>query len=421
VWERLTLLQFVQFPWRFLGIATLLLAALAGLGVSMIATILRAAGGQSAMLAAWLTLCAAFAFHRQVLRAPIEAGSSFSARDIARFEQRTSLFGTTSGQEYTPRAASVTPPATASRWAFDGAWWDTRGLPPGAQVSGAADGPLSHRLSIVTPEPTTLILRVFAFEGWAATRNGGPIPITPTDPYGLISVALPSGASDLAIDFGATPLRSAAEAATALTIAICGILVIAARRKPASAGHAENQAAPSAFGRQHVSALCAVALGLLLVKQVYIDHADTVFIASRFDGTAIRGARWPGGPVFGDQLALLGVDGPANARGGERLRLTAYWRATRPVELELSSSAQLINARGVTVAQSDNFSIGSLATFFWQTHEYARDEHTLAIPPDLPPGGYTVRWVVYPRDQPLAQLSPGPDGGGLPTSIQILP
>lgn len=423
VWERLTLLQFVQFPWRFLGIATLLLAALAGLGVSMMATILRTAGGQSALLAAWLTLSAAFAFHRQVLRAPIDAGSSFSARDIARFEQRTSLFGTTSGQEYTPRVVRVTPPATASRWAFDGAWWDTRGLPPGARASGAVDGPLSHRLSIVTPEPTILILRVFAFEGWAATRNGAPIPITPTDPYGLISVALPSGASDLAIDFGATPLRSAAEAATAGTLALCGILAIAARRRSRAwdEDEDEHQPAPAAFGRQQVATLCAFALGLLLVKQVYIDHANTVFIASRFDGASIPSARWPGGPVYGDQLALLGVDGPANARGGERLRLTAYWRVTRALEVELSSSAQLINASGVTVAQSDNFSIGNLATFFWQTNEYARDEHTLAIPPNLPPGGYTVRWVVYPRDQPLNQLPPGPEGGGLPTSIEILP
>ena len=421
VWERLTLLQFVQFPWRFLGIATLLLAALAGLGVSMMGTILRTAGGQSALLAAWLTLSAAFAFHRQVLRAPIDGGSSFSARDIARFEQRTSLFGTTSGQEYTPRVVRVTPPATASRWAFDGAWWDTRGLPPGARASGAVDRPLSHRLSIVTPEPTTLILRVFAFEGWVATRNGGPLPITPIDPYGLISVALPSGASDLAIDFGATPLRSAAEAASASTLALCGILAIAARRRPRAVEEEEHQPAPAAFGRRQVSALCACALGLLLVKQVYIDHADTVFIASRFDGVAIPGARWPGGPVFGDQLALLGVDGSSSARGGEKLRLTAYWRVTRALEVELSSSAQLINGNGVTVAQSDNFSIGNLATFYWQTGEYARDEHALAIPPNQPPGVYTVRWVVYPRDQPLNQLPPGPVGGGLPTSIEILP
>ena len=402
VWDALPLVGYIQFPSRLFGPASLLAAALTGAVFSRVLHSFGSTHVQMGGTVLLLLVLAGLAFHRQVLAAPLSANTSFSPQQMAEFEARTSLFGSTSGQEYTPRTVLTTPGFAQSRWQFQNDLIERIGLPVGTTIDIVDRRPLSLHAFIQATAPMTLTARMFAFPGWQAALDGRPIVIVPTQPHGLISLGLPTGAHDLQVWFGTTPLRRLAETISALCLALSVFAIVRRRARP-------NERANLLPGTDNLSTaqmmtVCVTALALLALKSAYLDHANTPFIASRFDGRAIRDVRWPLHAVFGDDFEWLGADGPATAKPGDLLRINLFWRVKQPINGELSTGIQLVNQAGATVAQSDNFVAAGLATFYWQPEQYAVDEHTLNLPANLPAGQYHARVVVYPRDQPLRQL-----------------
>jgi hypothetical protein len=100
---------------------------------------------------------------------------------------------------------------------------------------------------------------------------------------------------------------------------------------------------------------------------------------------------------LGDQVALIGYDRPETAVApGAELRLTLYWQALQPLAIEYQVFVHVLGPDGRLVAQSDRLNPGDFPTHRWSTEEYVIDPHRLQLPPDLPPGSYTVStglWV----------------------------
>jgi hypothetical protein len=100
-----------------------------------------------------------------------------------------------------------------------------------------------------------------------------------------------------------------------------------------------------------------------------------------------------------------------------RLDVDLFWHALPPIEqdrgpcyrevvenvvatvcprLDYAVSVRVVAPDGRTVAQRDSWPAnGLLPTSQWRVDDYVQDHHTLALPPDLPPGEYRLTVVVY--------------------------
>lgn len=104
----------------------------------------------------------------------------------------------------------------------------------------------------------------------------------------------------------------------------------------------------------------------------------------------------------GGAITFLGWDSSAAAREsvvaarGQSIPLDLFWRADQTLAESYTVFVHLVNAEGqvVTDADSPPFS-GLYATNLWRVGESLRDRHLLAIPPNLPPGKYTLEIGMY--------------------------
>jgi hypothetical protein len=77
--------------------------------------------------------------------------------------------------------------------------------------------------------------------------------------------------------------------------------------------------------------------------------------------------------------------------------VTFYWQPWQPLDINYQVFVHLLAEDGSLVAQSDKLNPGDFPTGRWPLDKYVRDENTLAIPADLPPGTYRLSvglWVA---------------------------
>lgn len=98
--------------------------------------------------------------------------------------------------------------------------------------------------------------------------------------------------------------------------------------------------------------------------------------------------------VFGDLFALRDAVLPETIPAGGRLHVDLWWAAVEPPALDYSVGVFLLDASGATVADHQG-PPGDRPTTAWAVGDPVFDRHTLALPPDLPPGAYTVAVNVY--------------------------
>lgn len=129
----------------------------------------------------------------------------------------------------------------------------------------------------------------------------------------------------------------------------------------------------------------------------------------------------PIGATLGDGLRLVGVANPRQARAGETLTLTLGWQAgDAPPPADYTAFVQLLSPAGL-ITQSDAFPTVWLEgeptprpTTGWAAHEVILDQHTLTLPPDLPPGDYRLIAGLYDLAQGGARLPAALRGELLP-------
>jgi hypothetical protein len=100
------------------------------------------------------------------------------------------------------------------------------------------------------------------------------------------------------------------------------------------------------------------------------------------------------------RAALLGYDLAENyARPGSIIPITLYWQAQSPLSLRYKVFVHLIAADGQVRAQADDFpACGTAHANTWLPGETVLDRHLLKLPPDLPPGDYTLVVGMYEPD-----------------------
>lgn len=101
--------------------------------------------------------------------------------------------------------------------------------------------------------------------------------------------------------------------------------------------------------------------------------------------------------LLGQALALRGYHVDTDTiRAGDDLPVTLYWQATQSAGQDYTVFVQLLAADGLLAAQYDSPPLaGYLPTSAWPAGEIIADRVTVALPPDLSPGRYTLITGMY--------------------------
>jgi hypothetical protein len=107
---------------------------------------------------------------------------------------------------------------------------------------------------------------------------------------------------------------------------------------------------------------------------------------------------------YGDALALTGV---SQVQTSQNLTVTLFWEPlTAPLPQNYTSYVHLLDAEGQGITQSDQQPGGVVyPSTLWQAGEVLRDRHELSLPPNLPPGEYTLVAGLYAQPEP-GQIEP---------------
>jgi hypothetical protein len=113
---------------------------------------------------------------------------------------------------------------------------------------------------------------------------------------------------------------------------------------------------------------------------------------------------------------------------GEKLVLSLYWQATRPVDRNLMTLIQLVNADGQFLMYADGSpSAGRDTTDRWTPGVALASQHRLLVPSGAEPGEYRLTIGVHPFGQQVWLPATGPDGQVLgdhlvlPQTVRVTP
>ncbi len=124
---------------------------------------------------------------------------------------------------------------------------------------------------------------------------------------------------------------------------------------------------------------------------------------------------------LGEEVGLRGYRVEGDPRPGGQLRVTYAWYArTRPTSIYAVFN-HLVAPDGAIVAQVDSWpQEGRLLSIQWQAGEYIADVYQLAIPPEAPPGPYTLYVGLYDAANDVRQPAYW-DGQRLPDDRWAVP
>jgi hypothetical protein len=391
-WDRLPLLRFVQFPWRFLGPAGLFLALLAGAGAA--ALIER----QPLLAPIFVLLLVLFAL-TWLFPAYYPKHTEPTPLSLIAFETETGALGTTSAGDYLPIWVETLPAPDSLLTEYEQAGYDpviprlaAASLPPEARVEEAEYGLTTADVSIDSPVPFTAIFNWYYFPGWKGSIDEQPVELRPVGEHGLIGADIPAGRHSVSIRFGGTVLRFWASVTSALSVIAVPVAALIGRRSTDL--HQKHR--PGPVPTNALLACAGIGIAVFALKGAYLDQHDSPFRRSRFDGETVLGVQFPLQVGFDDQMALMGYDLPSSSVPADgSFELTLYWRAERALDADYSIAVHLVDSSGQRYGQKDSQHPGGQPTTRWSTDQYATDLHRLEVWPGTPPGEYLLRVGVY--------------------------
>ena len=407
LWERLPLARYILYPWRFLGVAAVLVIPATVTvvdGIRLPRIVVFALLGL--IIAAALPLMQPV-YPDVVVEQPVTAGTSI------RYELVTGNLGAVATAEYTPIWVSERPMAFAREeaTAFDSWAWNIRPLfdsiPDGATVTirdGAARA--ETLFDIQTDEAFTLRLHQFYFPGWEAAVDGVSISIDISTPTGTMAVAIPAGAHLLSVRYAGTTVQHVADVLALVGLATCAMLFYRLPKTIAKPATAADRSIPWRFNLLHTESGFGILLTLALVIFALIyagiilpqrqcctaggDINAPPTVQTRLDGV------WSDGDT--PLLALIGMSTTQSGSidVGEWAYVDLYWRALRPLDDDWHVALELRDPTAQLVwARSDHGAPGGIATSRWAADGYIVDRHILRVPADAEPYVASLALTVY--------------------------
>lgn len=382
-WQRLPFLTNLQYPWRFLDVATFCLALACG----SLAAGNRAHLGHIALIAASSVVFMANALPYLYPPRWAQLPQQPTLADATAAQQKYGIFGLTSWGEYLPATATLRVNQPAFAGADEGASLAAkldRSTPQLSAVSDVASNSLRADLRLTLSAPTSLTFATYYFPGWHATLDGVVLPMR-ADANGFITLDLPAGEHSLTLAFGETPLRLASDVLSVL--ALLGVLAALLVRPKRSAEIAMPlHAAPERYPA--VAWLVpGVLVALLVGKLVYFDRADTLLVLHETNGRLPRISAPVG--VASSEINLIGS--LLNATN-----LTLFWQAHASTTANYSVLVSLVDITGAVGAQVKRQHPGYSPTSYWEPGYLVRDDYILPFDKLAHSGLYQVLVSLQP-------------------------
>ncbi len=391
IWNAIVLLAYLQFPWRLLGPAVFCLSVLAGMNAVWLERLPRRMDGLlvTGIVVFIVGMAAPTLYVTEWTHETVD--TSIAAYHQAELQglQRATTFS----NEYLPNTAAVEPGATprlladyADGYPVNKAHLEA--LPPDVTVEDVEHGPQHDVWRVRAPESFTMEALTYDFPGWAAEIDGQAVPITPSNPHGLITFPVPAGDHTVRLYLGSTPPRDLGNAITVIAVlgTLGGGLVI--HRSSA------NSQQPSTHTphpvSHHSSLITYFLLGGLVTLAFLLAHL-------REGGAWVKSP--PGEAVLaqhqvnynlGDQLQLIGYDLSGEVFSpGDRLELVIYWYAREQPVAGYSSFVHIARS-GAIAAQADRLNPAGLPMQTWTPAGHIRDEYVIELPTTMAPGEYQI-------------------------------
>ncbi len=386
IWAHLPLLRFLQFPWRFLGIADLFLAALLAGSLSLWS---RLTWRWAVGLGFVPVLVGLFWLFPALQPWPRD----LSAADVIRFEAETGAVGTTWTGEYTPVTVPHLPPPETLLPLYRQFGPDP--IPrlrriDGVQVTAAQYGLLDAHLDVHSAQGGTLTFAWFYFPGWQTVPT---LPVTP-DANGLLQVGIPPGHHHFHLYFGPTRLRRGADFVSlfSLLLAIGGLFLV--RRRKGTVAQTTMPPPDHLPGTKLLIVTFVLMAAFWVGKSAYLDSHNSLLRHSRFNGIRVAGVEYPRAVSFSGKMRLLGFDLPRRA-AISLFDVTLYWQTLRPLAVDYSVSLSLVDQWGRRYGQADSQNPDNYPTSRWRLDQYGIDRHRLSVDLGAPPGEYRLLLTVY--------------------------
>lgn len=216
LWERLPLLAYAQFPWRFLGVQAALAAPLVGLLVDVCqGRWLRL----MAALSVVATMGAASLVDLHPDRLPL-ADADVSIERLWLFEAFSGNIGGTVRAEYLPTAMVPRYYASPQLLSRDASPmpWALKDVTMAAELLNRRSAALTWRLILEAPD--RIVFPIAAFGGWSAMVDGVSQAIVTMPGLGLVGLDLAAGDHMITLTMGRTPVRRGAEIASLAGVVI---------------------------------------------------------------------------------------------------------------------------------------------------------------------------------------------------------
>ena len=415
LWEIVPLIDFVQFPWRFVGRAALPVAFLAGVPFYYFdrgrmaddgrqttddrPRIPAVGGRQSAViLATAIALLIIEAIPNLYPRMCYEEPFP-TILTVHNYERVTGLVGVDPEGSYFPRTVHERPTGSPLEADYIAGRtpqrFDVTALPDRAETRDVVYDRFGVTLTVNSPAPFTARYLSFAFPGWTARVDGESVAITPEDPTGLITFEVPAGTHEIHVDWGATPLRLALVGLSILSaVGVAGV-VLRARRRPSTTADDPSKNAAFPLKRNELALLVLLGLGLLAFK-AFVDRNETT----------LRRAATP--PVSqtttlqGGDMALNGFNlSRDRVPAGETFDIGLAWTAVSPPQVDYQSEISLIGPDGLAWSQKGTerprVFEDAAPTRLWSAGDWGWDSREVTTLTGTPPGIYDIVVTLFDK------------------------
>ncbi len=246
-------------------------------------------------------------------------------------------------------------------------------LSPGeiARVTLGEEGLLSMQMRVESEQRFPLRLHAFYFEGWKAHVDGEELPVYPSGELGLVTVDVPAGEHLVVVRLEDTAPRLLGNFISLLTaLGLAAFSIFNWRRK----------------------AIIALAVAAILVGALVAWHVRPFTFSTTPEQKEAN---------LEDQAMLLGysLDGDSY-RPGDTMHVTLYWLALQEMSENYKVLVHFMDEDSTTMwAQHDGDPVeGFTPTTRWMAGEIVVDHHALYIPPEAPPATYKLFTGMYEFD-----------------------
>jgi hypothetical protein len=408
IWEGLPLIDFVQFPWRFVGRAALPLAFLAG--VPLTPTLSqrerepklppppRGRAGVGVALAIVLLAFEAFpmAYPNMCREEPFP-----TINTVHQYERETGLVGVDPEGSYFPRTVAERPSSSPLEANYQANQTpqrlDTAVFPPGTTLETVEYDNRGVTAVINSPEPFTARYLSFDFPGWVALVDGDPVPITPEDPSGLITFPFPAGRHEIAVRWQSTPTRTALLGLSVFSLAgVMVVILILVKTQSSVIGHRLSVIGKRTDYRSRITDYgIPITVALLLIGgKLVLDRVDSPLRRVAGPDVAVTAVL---------QAAELRLDGYNLSRtavpSGGTFDIHLAWSATDYPQARYQSNVWLVGPDGLTWSDLNTFRPrlyeDAPDTRAWLPGQWAWDSREVTVLRGTPPGQYDIVLTLF--------------------------